>query len=331
MILTNHRCSCTILNERSFIRNLGDGGNTVVIHCLKGVEILLIGVHFLNGLAYGMLLALIAVGLVLIFGFLGIVNFAHGAIYMLGAYIAFTVVTHTDSFWLSLIVSPLLVGGMGILVERLLLRKMQNIDPIYSALFTFGLALAIENFVRMIWGTTSYSPEAPSFLQGSVNLFGYPYPAYRLFVILFSAILCFVMYYLLFRSRLGIRMRAATDDREMAAALGLNVSTLGVAVFGIGCALAAVAGVIAGPFLSLSPDMGVYVIVDAFIIIVIGGMGNFLGAIVSAILIGFVQSIGSVFMPQFSMVFVYLVMILILVVNADGLMSMIKKLRFHKG
>jgi branched-subunit amino acid ABC-type transport system permease component len=282
-------------------------------------------IHLLNALASGTLLALTALGLTMIFGFLNVVNFAHGAIYMLGAYFAFAIVNTLHSFWLALILSPILVGLIGIILERFWLRKLVSKDPVYSMLLTFGLALIIENAVKMVWGTSNHSFSGPAFLQGSIDILGFPYPAYRLFVIVFSALICIILYTLLHHTKVGIRVRAGTEDREMASALGINTKTLGMFVFGGGCSLAAAAGVVAGPYLSLTPDMGGLIIITTFIVITIGGMGNLAGVIVSALLVGFIQTIGSIFMPDFAMVFVYAVMILILIINDKGISALIRR------
>lgn len=286
---------------------------------------MIIIIHILNALASGMLLALTALGLTMIFGFLKVVNFAHGAIYMLGAYFAFTIINYSTNFWIALITAPILVGLIGVVLERFLLRKLEQREEIYSMLLTFGIALIIENLVKMMWGTGNHTYRGPELIQGSIEIFGFPYPAYRLFVIGFSALVCLVLYFLFHHTKLGIRVRAGTEDGDMASALGINTKKLGMWVFGAGCALAALAGVVAGPYLTLTPDMGGTIIITTFIIIVIGGMSNLLGAIVSALIVGFVQTIGSIFMPDFAMVFVYIIMILVLIINSNGIMSFIKK------
>lgn len=286
---------------------------------------MIILIHVLNALAYSMLLALTALGLTMIFGFLKVVNFAHGAIYMLGAYFALTMINYVSNFWIALILAPILVGLLGIVLERFLLRKLEQRDEIYSMLLTFGIALILENLVKMIWGTGNHTYNGPEFIQGSIDIFGYPYPAYRLFVIVFAIFICLLLYFLFHHTKLGIRVRAGTEDGDMAAALGINTKRLGMWIFGSGCTLAALAGVVAGPYLTLTPDMGGAIIITAFIVIVIGGMSNLLGTIVSALIVGFVQTIGSIFMPDFAMVFVYIVMILVLIINSQGIMSLIKK------
>lgn len=280
-------------------------------------------IYILNGLALGMLLALTASGLSLIFGFMKIVNFAHGALYMLGAYFALFIIGKLDNFWLALLISPLIVAIVGVIVERGLLCKIVNRGEMDSVLLTFGLALLIENVVKMIWGSGNFTYNPPELLSGTIKVFGYSYPSYRIFVIIFSALICFLLYLILHKTILGVRVRAGTEDGEMASVLGINTMILGTFVFAIGCALAAVAGVISGPFLSLSPSMGASIIITTFIVVVIGGMGKLLNTIVSAVFVGFIQSFGSIVMPDFMMVLVYIVMILVLL-NNNGVSRMFR-------
>ncbi|WML31251.1 branched-chain amino acid ABC transporter permease [Neobacillus sp. OS1-32] len=286
---------------------------------------MIVFIHILNGLALGMLYALTASGLSLIFGFMGVINFAHGAIYMLGAYLALSLIGTFENFWIALIIVPILVGILGVIIERLLLSKIAKRDPLHSILLTFGLALLMENIVRMIWGTSNYTFAAPESLQGIIHVAGQPYPLYRVFVIVFSIVVCGLIYFILYRTRIGIRIRAGMEDSGMASALGLNTMFLGMLVFASGCALAAIAGIVSGPFLSLSPNMGSTIIISAFIVIVIGGMGNFSGAVLSAIVVGFVESLGSIFIPQFATVFVYLLMIIVLITNREGISAVLQR------
>lgn len=270
-------------------------------------------IYILNGLALGMLLALTASGLSLIFGFMKIINFAHGAIYMLGAYFALLLMGWTNNFWLALLMSPLIVAGVGVILERVLLNKIAKRGEMDSVLLTFGLALLIENIIRMVWGSGDYTYSPPELLKGTIAILGFPYPLYRLFVIVFSALICFLLYIVLFKTIIGVRVRAGTEDGEMASALGMNTKILGTLVFAIGCALAAIAGVVSGPFLSLTPSMGGSVIITTFIVVVIGGMTKFSNVVVSAVIVGFIQSLGSIIIPDFAMVLVYLAMILVLI------------------
>lgn len=281
-------------------------------------------IHILNALASGMILALAALGLTMIFGFLRVVNFAHGAFYMLGAYLSLTIVNYTSNFWLALIVSPIVVGIIGIILERFWLRKLSEREEIFSMLLTFGIALIIGNVVKIFWGTGNHAYNSPEFLQGSISILGFPYPSYRIFVIGFALFISAILYILFHHTKIGIRVRAGTIDGEMASAIGIDTKTLGSIVFALGCALAAMAGVIAGPYLTLTPDMGSTIIITVFIVIVIGGMSSLSGAIASAIIVGFVQTIGSIFMPDFAMVFVYLVMIIVLIFNSEGIMAMVR-------
>ncbi len=285
--------------------------------------------YILNGLTLGMLLALTASGLSLIFGFMKVVNFAHGAIYMLGAYFALFFIGVFDNFWLALIISPIIVAGIGVLLERLLISKIAKRGELDTILLTFGFALLIENVVKMIWGTADQTYAPPALFEGTISLFGIQYPTYRLFIIVFAGLICTLLYVILYKTILGVRVRAGTEDDQMASALGVNTKLLGSVVFAIGCGLAAIAGVVSGPFLSLSPSMGGSIIITTFIVIVIGGMGSFFNTIIAAIVVGFINTLGSLVWPEFATILVYLAMILVLICK-NRLPSFLKPKRIFK-
>src|SRR5690625_3614140 len=274
--------------------------------------------HFFNALTLGLLLALIASGLTIIFGFLNIINFGHGALYMFGAYIGYQIYQITDSFWLAILFAPIIMGAVGLLLQRYILEKLSDKSPVYVILFTFGMALFIENLTRMIWGVNMISVSPPPLLAGSVTI-GYPFPVYRLFIIVFSAIVLLGVYFLLTKTRIGIIVRAGTEDQEMASVLGANVKLIGVGVFAAGTALAALAGVVTGPYLSLDPHMGMAIIIDAFIVLVIGGMTSFAGTILAGLAIGFLQVFGGIYFSELTIVFTLILMILVIVKNPKGL------------
>ncbi len=273
----------------------------------------------LHGLVHGMLLFLVSAGLTLVFGMMGILNVAHAAFYMLGAYLAYTTVQVTGSFWLSLAVAPVVVGLLGALVERTLLRRTHAFGHAYELLLTFGLFFMIGEAVRWIWGSYTLQVAVPPALAGSVPFLGARYPVYRLFILGVSAAICAGMAAVLLRTRIGIVIRAAVSDAAMVSALGIDTPLVSLGVFGVGAALAAVAGVIAAPFLQADPAMGATILVDTFVVVVIGGFGSLLGALLASLMIGELQSFGVLWFPQLALVFEFLLMAVVLVARPQGL------------
>lgn len=273
----------------------------------------------LHGVVYGMLLFLVSSGLTLVFGMMGILNIAHAAFYMLGAYLAYTTVVTTGNFWLSLLVAPLVVGALGALVERGLLRRTHAFGHAYELLLTFGLFYMIGEAVRWIWGNNTLQVPVPRGLVGSVPFMGGQYPVYRLFILAVSGIICLTMALVLLRSRIGIVIRSAVSDAQMVSALGINTPLVTLGVFSVGSALAAVAGVIAAPFIQADPAMGAAILTDAFVVIVIGGFGSLLGALLASLMIGELQSFGILWFPQFALVFQFLLMAGVLILRPQGL------------
>jgi len=261
----------------------------------------IVPIQFLHGLVYGMLLFLVSSGLTLIFGMMGVLNFAHGALYMLGAYFSFSILRWTGHFWLSMLIAPLLVGGLGVLIERFLLRKVHRFGHAHELLLTFGLAYII--------------------LAGSVQFFGITYPTYRLFILLISAIVFSVLFIILFKTRAGIIVMAAVSRSEMVNALGINVPLVFMGLFGVGGALAGLAGVIGGPYLITNPAMAATIIIDLFVVIVVGGLGSLQGALLASFLIGELQSFGILLVPQMAIAFEFLLMALVLIVKPEGLLG----------
>jgi branched-chain amino acid transport system permease protein len=278
-------------------------------------------IQAMHGLVYGMLLFLVASGLTLVFGMMGVLNLAHAAFYMLGAYLAYTVTVYLGNFWLSLIVAPLIVGVLGVLIERFLLRKAHKGGHVAELLLTFGIFYVLCELVRLIWGSSPLPVPVPPILTGDIPFMGMTYPIYRLFILLFSAIILAGMALLLTRTRIGILVRAAVSDGDMVDALGTNVPVLFMGVFGGGAALAALAGVIAAPFLSVFPGMGLDVLLDCFVVIVIGGFGSLFGAFIAAVMIGELQSFGILWFPRLAMVFQFLLMAIVLIVRPTGLLG----------
>jgi branched-chain amino acid transport system permease protein len=273
----------------------------------------------LHGLVYGMLLFLVASGLTLVFGMMGILNIAHAAFYMLGAYVAYTTVQATGSFWLSLLVAPLVVGLLGAAVERWLLRRTHAFGHAYELLLTFGLFFMISEAVRWIWGSNPLQVPTPAGLTGSVPFMGSQYPVYRLFILAVSSAICLGMALVLLRTRIGIIIRSAVSDAAMVGALGIDTPLVSTAVFAAGSALAGVAGAIAAPFLQVDLSMGATILVDTFVVIVIGGFGSLLGALLASLMIGELQSFGILWFPEFALVFQFLLMAVVLILRPQGL------------
>ena len=280
-----------------------------------------IPVQFLHGLVYGMLLFLVASGLTLIFGMMGILNFAHGALYMLGAYFSFTVMRVTGQFWLSMIVCPILVGCFGVLMERFFLRKVHRYGHAHELLLTFGLAYIIEEVVKWVWGNEPLYIEIPKILAGSVHFFGITYPTYRIFILLASLAVFAVLFIILFKTRAGIIVTAAVSNAEMVNALGINVPFVFMALFGIGGALAGLAGVIGGPYLITNPGMATTIIIDLFVVVVVGGLGSLQGALLASFLIGELQSFGILFVPKMAIALEFILMAVVLIVKPEGLLG----------
>jgi branched-chain amino acid transport system permease protein len=278
-------------------------------------------VFFMHGLAYAGLLFLVSSRLTLVFGMMNVLNFAHAAFYMLGAYFAFSMMQFTGNFWLALLVSPLLLFVIGALVQRFLLRKVHALGHLHELLLTFGLAYIIHEMVKWIWGNSPQAMTVTGFLAESVNLFGVTYPVYRLFVFVLSAVVGITMALILFKTRIGIIVRAAVDDSEMVSALGINVPLVFMGVFAVGAALSGLAGGVAGPLLSVFPGMAEAIIVDAFVVIVVGGMGSLGGALLASLIIGQLQAFGVLIFPSFSLALIYMLMAFVLIVRPEGLLG----------
>ena len=278
-------------------------------------------IQVLHGLVYGMLLFLLASGLTLIFGMMGVLNFAHGALYMLGAYFSFSVLLWTDQFWLSLIIAPVLVALVGLLIERVFLRKVHVYGHVAELLVTFGIAYILEDVVMILWGSEPLKIEIPAILAGSLSMFGDTYPTYRLFILIISLLVFVFLSLILTKTRAGIIVRAAVDNKEMVGALGFDVPLIFLLLFGVGAWLAGLAGVIGGPYLMTHPGMGAVILVDLFVVVVLGGLGSIRGALLAAILIGEIQSFGVLFLPQFALFFQYLLLAAVLILKPEGLLG----------
>ncbi|MEO8855450.1 MAG: branched-chain amino acid ABC transporter permease [Burkholderiaceae bacterium] len=276
---------------------------------------------FVIGLSIGMLLFLLAAGLTLIFGMLGVINFAHGALYMLGAYLAYQLVTWTGSFWVALAISPLIVAAVSAAMEFVAMRPIYTRDHFYQVLLTFGAILVIDEIVRVIWGLQPKLLAAPPGLGGSVHMFGSDVSAYRLFIIVFGAAISALLFFLLERSKYGMVIRACSKDSDMASCLGVNVPRVRTAIFALGAGLAAMGGVVAGPLFPVDTNMGFLVIITCFIVVVVGGLGNIKGSLLGALLIGMVQAYGQRYLPDLIGVLTYVLFIGVLLMRPQGLFS----------
>jgi branched-chain amino acid transport system permease protein len=274
-----------------------------------------------NALSQAALLFFLGVGLTLIFGIMRIVNFAHGALYMLGAFIGYSLARASGSFWMALVLAPVLVGAVGTAFEFAILRRLYRRDAHAFLMVTFGLALVVSEAVRLIWGPDALQVPPPKLLSGIVFLLGEPFPVYRLFLAVFGIVVAFVIWQSLERTRLGLLVRATSQNAEMVHALGIDVNLVRSAVFGVGCGLAALGGILAAPLVTASHGMAATVIIDAFVIVIIGGMGSFLGSLIGALLVAFVQVFGNYFFPDFALASMYLLMLLVLVVRPGGLLG----------
>jgi branched-chain amino acid transport system permease protein len=276
------------------------------------------GIH---GLAYGMLLFLVASGLTLIFGMMGILNIAHASFFMLSAYLCVTVINATGSYWLSMLVAPLGVALLGILVERFLLRRAQasGMGHIADLLLTLGVSLVVTEAVKLTWGTEGLQVTVPSALAGLVNIAGLEYPVYRLYIIVLSLAVLLLLSLVLFKTRLGTIVRAAVSDPDMVSALGVNIQLVFMLVFGLGTWMAGVAGVAAAPILTVFPGLGDQMGMDAFVVVVVGGFGSLFGALLAALFLGELNAYGIQFIPKLSPVLMFTFMALVLAFKPTGL------------
>ena len=272
-----------------------------------------------TGLVLGMIFVLLAIGLSLIFGLLTVVNFAHGSLYMLGAYFGVFVYGVTKNFWLSLIVAPLMVGTVGLLIERFLIRRLYGRSPDDPLLLTFGLSLIIVEAVRIIWGKIGLTIDPPRALGTAVNLGFMNFPAYRLFVIAVTVAVLVAIWLFLERTNVGLIIRAGSRDPLMVRALGIDLSRIWLLVFGIGTGLAGLAGILAGPMRGVYAEMGVTMVIESFVVIVVGGMGSLVGAVVAGLLMGQVVGLTTYFAPALAEIMVFVAMAVVLLVRPSGL------------
>ncbi len=273
------------------------------------------------GLSMGMLLFLLAAGLTLIFGMLRVINFAHGSLYMLGAYLSFQIVNVTGSFWIGLAVAPIIAGIIGALMERIALRPVYDRDHVYQLLLTFGFILVLDEAVRIFWGLEYKQMYPPELFSGAIEMFSSSVPSYRLFIIGFGAAVSAALFFMLDRSRYGMIIRAASVDPEMVRTLGINVSLVRTGVFSFGAGLAALGGAVAGPLFPIELGMGFNIIIDSFIVVIIGGLGNIRGAVMAALLIGMTRALGYSYAPSWVDFLTFILLIGTLILRPEGLFS----------
>jgi branched-chain amino acid transport system permease protein len=276
----------------------------------------------LNAFSQAAILFFIACGLTLIFGIMRIINFAHGGLFMVGAYVGYTTVLLTGSFWLSLIVAPIAVGVLGGVFERVFLSRLYaRHDGGAYLMVTFGLAILLAEGVHLIWGPQPRSVAIPDMLRGVVFILNQPFPIYRLFLIGIGGAAAILLWQFLERTRAGLLIRAVSQNAEMVHALGTDVAMVRTSVFTLGCAIAALGGVLSTPLVTAFLGMGSNVIIDAFVIVIIGGMGSFLGSIVGSLLIAFVPVFGAYYFQDMALAIIYLLMLTVLIVRPGGLLG----------
>ncbi|TPI18132.1 branched-chain amino acid ABC transporter permease [Mesorhizobium sp. B4-1-1] len=276
--------------------------------------------QLLVGLINGSFYAMLSLGLAVIFGLLRIINFAHGALYMLGAFIGYLLLVHLGiGYWPALVLVPLIVGLFGMAVERVALSRLYRLDPLYGLLFTFGLALVIEGVFRYYYGVSGNPYAVPALLAGGTNLGFMFLPNYRGWVVVASLIVCIGTWLLIERTRLGSYLRAATENPQLVQAFGVNVPLLLTLTYGLGAALAGLAGILAAPVYQVSPLMGSDLIIVVFAVVVVGGMGSILGAIVTGYMLGLAEGLTKVFYPEASNLVVFVIMVIVLLLRPAGL------------
>lgn len=287
---------------------------------LLGIPIQALLGQLLLGLVNGSFYAVLSLGLAVIFGLLNIINFAHGALYMLGAFVAWMGLQYLGlNYWVMLILAPLVVGLIGIVLERTLIRHLYKLDHLYGLLLTFGLTLLIEGIFRSMYGVSGQPYATPKLLQGGVNL-GFMYlPIYRGWVVVASIVVCLLTWFVIEKTRLGALLRAGTENPKLVEAFGVNVPLIVTLTYGFGVALAGFAGVLAAPILQVSPLMGSNLIIVVFAVVVIGGMGSIMGSILTGLGLGIIEGLTKVFWPEASNTVVFIIMVIVLLLRPAGL------------
>lgn len=277
-------------------------------------------IQLLNGLVTSMLLFIMAAGLSLIFGLMDVINLSHGAFYLLGGYVGLAVVQATGSFWLALVFTPLLVGGLGLIIEYVLLRRLYGKHRhLEQVLLTFGLTLILIDLTRATWGAFVEAVPTPTLLAGQVALLNFQFPIYRLALIALGLVLAGLLWLLIERTRLGAIVRAGVTDAQMVSALGINIQQVFAGIFGLGVALAALAGVVGAPIFTLYPGLDAEILILTLMVVVVGGLGSLQGAFFGSLLIGMSDTLGKAMLPEFSRFLLFAVMAVILLLRPAGL------------
>lgn len=285
-----------------------------------GVPLQVLLGQLLLGLVNGSFYAVLSLGLAIIFGLLNIINFTHGAFYMMGAFIAWMGLQYLGlNYWIMLILAPLVVGLFGIVIERLLLRHLYKLDHLYGLLLTFGLTLLIEGLFRSFFGVSGQSFATPKLLEGGVNLGFMFLPVYRAWVVVASVVVCIATWFIIEKTRLGSLLRAGTENPKLVEAFGINVPLMISLTFGFGVALAGFAGVLAAPILQVSPLMGSNLVIIVFAVVVIGGMGSILGSILTGLGLGIIEGLTKVFWPEAANTVIFVIMVIVLLLRPNGL------------
>ena len=276
--------------------------------------------QLLLGLVNGSFYAMLSLGLAVIFGLLNVINFAHGALYMMGAFIAWMGLTYFGiNYWVMLVLAPLLVGVFGIIIEKTMLRWLYKLDHLYGLLLTFGITLLVEGVFRSVYGVSGQPYSVPSALSGATNLGFMVLPNYRAWVVVASLVICFATWFVIEKTKLGAYLRAGTENPKMVEAFGINVPLMVTLTYGFGVALAAFAGVLAAPVIQVSPLMGSNLIITVFAVVVIGGMGSIMGSILTGLGLGIIEGLTRVFYPQLSATVVFIIMAIVLMIRPAGL------------
>lgn len=279
----------------------------------------LLALQLFTGVALGAIYALLAIGLSLIFGMLTVVNFAHGAFFMVGAFLGVYFTGLTGSFWLGLVIAPLVVGAVGLVVERFLVRPLYGRGIDYPLLLTYGLSYVLIEAIRVLFGIEGVPTSTPAALRGAVDLgFGY-FPLYRLFLIGATAVVVLALWLFLEKTRYGLIVRAGSRDGDICRVLGVDISRVWLMVFGIGCAIAGLSGVLAAPTRAVNPEMGVHVLAESFVVTVVGGMGSLVGAVVAGLLVGVVFAMTSLFAPDLAELSIFVLMALVLLLRPQSM------------
>ena len=276
--------------------------------------------QLLLGLVNGSFYAILSLGLAVIFGLLNVINFAHGALFMLGAMVTWMAMSYFNiNYWVMLVLSPLLVGLLGVLIERFLLRWIYKLDHLYGLLLTLGLSLLIEGLFRSVYGVSGLGYDTPELLEGATNLGFMILPNYRAWVVLASIVVCVATWFMIEKTRIGAYLRAGTENPRLVEAFGVNVPVMITLTYAFGAALAAFAGVLAAPVYQVTPLMGQNLIIVVFAVVVIGGMGSIMGAILTGLGLGVIEGLTKVFYPQASSTVVFVIMVIVLLIRPAGL------------